>query len=80
MPSYDFENKETGEIEEHMMSYTKLDQFKKDNPHLKQVILSAPLAKSNLTSLNFLMPPPTVRGINTDLATFLTISTKLFLL
>ena len=42
MPSYDFENKETGEIEEHMMSYTKLDQFKKDNPHLKQVILSAP--------------------------------------
>tara|TARA_B100001057_G_scaffold500761_1_gene617657 strand:+ start:2582 stop:2830 length:249 start_codon:yes stop_codon:yes gene_type:complete len=42
MPSYDFENKETGEIEEHMMSYTKLDQFKIDNPHLKQVILSAP--------------------------------------
>tara|TARA_B100001057_G_C22590095_1_gene848607 strand:- start:96 stop:344 length:249 start_codon:yes stop_codon:yes gene_type:complete len=42
MPSYDFENKETGEVEEHMMSYTKLDQFKQDNPHLKQVILSAP--------------------------------------
>ena len=42
MPSYDFENKETGEVEEHMMSFTKLDQFKKDNPHLKQVILSAP--------------------------------------
>ena len=30
MPSYDFENKETGEIEEHMMSYTKLDEFKKE--------------------------------------------------
>ena len=42
MPSYDFENKETGEIEEHIMSYTKLDEFKKDNPHLKQVILKAP--------------------------------------
>tara|TARA_Y100001937_G_C7014526_1_gene282538 strand:+ start:214 stop:462 length:249 start_codon:yes stop_codon:yes gene_type:complete len=42
MPAYDFENKETGEIEEHIMSYTLLDQFKKDNPHLKQVILSAP--------------------------------------
>ena len=42
MPSYDFENKETGEIEEHTISYTKLDEFKKDNPHLKQVILKAP--------------------------------------
>jgi hypothetical protein len=36
MPSYDFMNKETGEVEEHRMSYTKLDQFKIDNPHLEQ--------------------------------------------
>ena len=35
MPSYDFMNKETGEVEEHRMSYTKLDQFKIDNPHLE---------------------------------------------
>ena len=28
MPLYDFLNNETGEIEEHNMSYTKLDQFK----------------------------------------------------
>lgn len=39
---YDFLNNETGEIEEHQMSYKDLDQFKEDNPHLKQVILSAP--------------------------------------
>ena len=36
MPSYDFMNKDTGEVEEHRMSYTKLDQFKIDNPHLEQ--------------------------------------------
>ena len=41
MPTYDFLNTETGVVEEHMMSYTKLDQFKEDNPHLKQQ-LSAP--------------------------------------
>jgi len=41
MPTYDFLNTETGEVTEHFMSYTKLDQFKEDNPHLKQK-LSAP--------------------------------------
>ena len=35
MPSYDFLNKKTGEREEHRMSYTALDQFKVDNPHLE---------------------------------------------
>ena len=42
MPTYDFQNIETGEVEERIMSFTKLDKFKDDNPHLKQVILSAP--------------------------------------
>ncbi len=41
MPTYDFLNKETGDFEEHFMSYTKLDEFKKNNPHLLQQI-SAP--------------------------------------
>ncbi len=30
MPAYDFENLETGCIEERIMSYTKLEQFKKE--------------------------------------------------
>lgn len=38
MPRYDFLNTETNEIEEHTMSYTKLDEFKENNPHLKQQI------------------------------------------
>ena len=42
MPSYDFENKETGEVEEHIMKIAEYDQFLEDNPHLKQVILKAP--------------------------------------
>ena len=36
MPTYQFMNTNTGEIEEHKMSYTVLDQFKDDNPHLER--------------------------------------------
>ena len=35
MPTYDFLNTQTGEREEHRMSYTVLEQFKLDNPHLE---------------------------------------------
>lgn len=35
MPNYDFFNKDTNEIEEHSFSYTKLDEFKENNPHLE---------------------------------------------
>lgn len=36
MPTYEFLNKNTNEIEEHRMSYTVLDEFKQDNPHLER--------------------------------------------
>jgi hypothetical protein len=35
MPTYQFKNNDTNEIEEHRMSYTVLDQFKVDNPNLE---------------------------------------------
>jgi hypothetical protein len=38
MPTYDFKNSETGEVTEHFMSYKVLEQFKKENPLLSQVI------------------------------------------
>ena len=41
MPTYEFLNKETGDFEEHFMSYKDLDKFKENNPHLMQQI-SAP--------------------------------------
>ena len=34
--NYDFKNIETGEVVQYTMSYTKLDEFKKDNTHLEQ--------------------------------------------
>lgn len=40
MPSYDFLNKDTNQVEEHRMSYTMLEQFKLDNPHLQLHIFS----------------------------------------
>ena len=36
MPTYQFRNKETGEIIEERMSFTLLDKYKEDNPHLEQ--------------------------------------------
>jgi hypothetical protein len=36
MPTYDFLNKNTNEIEEHRMSYTILDEFITNNPHLER--------------------------------------------
>ena len=40
MPTYTFVNTNTKEVEEHRMSYTVLDQFKLDNPHLEQHIFA----------------------------------------
>lgn len=42
MPLYDFQDKETGEVIEHNISLSKYDDFIKDNPNLKRVILKAP--------------------------------------
>ena len=42
MPLYDFLNEETGETESVMMKISELDEFKTNNPHLKQQILGAP--------------------------------------
>ena len=39
---YDFLNEKTGEIESHMMSISKLDEFKQENPHLQQRLFGAP--------------------------------------
>ena len=36
MPTYDFINKETGEITEIAMSMTKLDQYKEEHPELER--------------------------------------------
>ena len=41
MPRYDFYNEETGELIEYTMSWRDLDDFKLNNPHLKQQV-SAP--------------------------------------
>ena len=37
MPTYSFINQATGEVEDHFMSHTELDDFQKTNPHLDKV-------------------------------------------
>ena len=41
MPTYSFINQATGEVEDHFMSMSEVDDFKKTNPHLDQLV-SAP--------------------------------------
>lgn len=44
MPTYNFRDKQSGEVTEMVMSMSGREQFLKDNPHLEQVILAAPVA------------------------------------
>ena len=42
MPTYNFQHKETGEVIEKIISISAREQFLKDNPEYKQIILQAP--------------------------------------
>lgn len=52
MPTYDFRNKETGEIVTEIMKIADKPQFLIDNPHLETVILSAPQVNADPLSNN----------------------------
>lgn len=43
MATYTFRNTKTGKIEEHVMSMSVYDDFKKDNPHLERYYDTAPI-------------------------------------
>ena len=51
MPTYEFYNTKTDEMEEHRMSYKDLDKFAEDNPHLEKRI-SSPNIVSKVGSRN----------------------------
>jgi hypothetical protein len=40
MPTYEFKDTNTGETFEKILKISEYDQFKKDNPHLQQIISS----------------------------------------
>lgn len=42
MPTYEFRNKETGEVTEAIMRISAKEQYLLDNPHLEQTITTAP--------------------------------------
>lgn len=42
MPLYTFRNEKTEEVAEIMMKISELDDFKSDNPNMKQLITGAP--------------------------------------
>ena len=45
MPTYQFKNEETGEVTEHFMKLSEMEQFKKDNPHMTPVIGASGLVR-----------------------------------
>ena len=45
MPTYSFQNKDTGEVFEKLMSMSELDEFLKENSNIKQLV-SSPLISS----------------------------------
>ena len=42
MPTYEFRNKQTGEVTEHWMKMSEKDTFLANNPHLEQTMTKAP--------------------------------------
>ena len=42
MPTYEFRNNETGEIEEYLLSFSAIDKFKEENPHLERIWTDTP--------------------------------------
>lgn len=42
MPTYTFKDVYTGEVTEHVMRISQLDEFKKSNPHLEVYISGSP--------------------------------------
>ena len=42
MPTYEFVNKKTGKVEEHLISISAYDSFKAENPHLERYYSEAP--------------------------------------
>ena len=46
MPTYNFKNKETGEITERIMKMSELDSYKETNPELEIYIESAMVVRS----------------------------------
>ena len=50
MPTYTYENTETGEVFEKTMRISERDEFVKENPHLKQLITGAPMIVGGIGS------------------------------
>jgi hypothetical protein len=42
MPTYDFRNRETGEVVEHIMSIAAKEEYLKENPHMESIITGQP--------------------------------------
>lgn len=51
MPMYQFRNKETEEMEDHIVAHKKLVEFLEENPHLERVYMSPAITSETGSTL-----------------------------
>ena len=66
MPTYQFENVQTGEIKELYMKMNELDEFKTNNPQYKQVHLS-PFGIGDTVRMGLRKPDQSFRELLKDI-------------
>jgi|ETNmetMinimDraft_12_1059888.scaffolds.fasta_scaffold366561_2 predicted nucleic acid-binding Zn ribbon protein len=69
MPTYEFRNNETGEIEEHLLSFSAIDKFKEENPHLERIWTDTPnviYKGSGFYSTDYKQVPKSKKSENTE--------------
>ena len=66
MPTYEFKNLNTQDIETYTMKISELDSFKEKNPHLERYITGAP-GLSDPVRLGFVKPSTGFRELLSDI-------------
>ena len=51
MPTYTFQNNDTGEVVELHLSFSEHDEYKKNNPNMTQLITGAPAVVSGVVGM-----------------------------
>lgn len=63
MPTYEFKNVQSGEINEFFMKISELDEFKKNNPQLQQVHVGGAFSIGDTVRMGMRKPDASFRSL-----------------